>query len=56
MDQHIAPVVCFWLQSSAQQLDELLLPLTGLDLASRAVSWELKRGKCERSAAKVRSF
>ena len=56
MDQHIAPVECFWLQSSAQQLDELLLPLTGLDLASRAVSWELKRGTCDRSAAKVRSF
>ena len=56
MDQYVAPVTCFWIKSSAQQLDELLLPLTGLDLAPRAVSWELKRGTCDRSAAKVRSF
>jgi len=56
MNQHITPMACFWLQSSAQQLDELLLPLTGLDFAPRDVSWELKRGTCDRSAAKVRSF
>jgi hypothetical protein len=42
MDQDIAPVACFRIQSSAEQLNELLLPLTGLDPAARAVSWELK--------------
>ena len=52
----VAPVTCFWIQSSAQQLNELLLPLTRLDPASWAVSWELKRRACDRSAAKVRSF
>jgi hypothetical protein len=56
MDQYVAPVTCFWIQSSAQQLNELLLPLTRLDPAARAVSLELKRRTCDRSAAKVRSF
>jgi hypothetical protein len=56
MDQDIASVACFRIQSSAEQLNELLLPLTGLDPAARAVSWELKRRTCDRSAAKVRSF
>ena len=56
MDQHVAPVARFWIQSSAQQLNELLLPLTRLDPASWGISRELKRRTCDRSAAKVRSF
>ena len=37
MNQNITPMACFWIQSPAQKLDELLLPLAGLDPASRAV-------------------